>query len=82
MPSEAAAGPGEASVVVHFGERDPSAMTLAHDVALTCFALRVEGVELLLEPTPSRRSALMPRPNEPCWLCHISGSENSPEGNI
>src|ERR1019366_4238362 len=36
--------------VVHFGERDPSGVTLARDVGLTGFALRVERVELLLEP--------------------------------
>src|ERR1700732_1810343 len=44
----------EASVVVHFGERDPSGVTLARDVGLTCFALRVERVELLLQPILGR----------------------------
>src|SRR6202051_3995293 len=44
----------EASVVVHFGERDPSGMTLARDVGLTCFALRVERVEFLLETLVGR----------------------------
>ena len=44
----------EASVVVHFGARDPSGVTLARDVGLTCFALRVERVELLLEPIVGR----------------------------
>ena len=48
----------EASVVVHFGERDPSGMTLARDVGLTCFALRVERVELLLEPIVGRFSGV------------------------
>src|ERR1019366_213994 len=44
----------EASVVVHVRKRDPSGVTLARDVGLTCFALRVERVELLLEPIIGR----------------------------
>ena len=44
----------EAAIVIHFGERDPSGMTLARDVGLTCFALGVERVELLLEPIIGR----------------------------
>ncbi len=49
---------GEASVIVHFGERDPSGMTLARDIGLTGFALRVERVELLLEPIVGRFSGV------------------------
>src|SRR3984893_17537769 len=45
---------GEASVVVHVGKRDPSGMTLPRDVGLTGFALRIERVELLLEPIVGR----------------------------
>ena len=35
----------ELSVVVHLGKRDPSGVTLARDVGLTGFALRIERVE-------------------------------------
>jgi hypothetical protein len=42
------------SVVVHFGERDPSGVTLARHVGLTCFALRLPHVR----PPRSRRSGL------------------------
>jgi hypothetical protein len=48
----------EASVVVHFGERGSSGVTLAGDVGLTYFALRVERVELLLEPIVGRFSGV------------------------
>ena len=40
---------GEAAIVVHGGKRDPSGVPLARYVSLTGFALRIEGVELLLE---------------------------------
>src|SRR3984893_7436865 len=50
----------EASVVIHFGERGPSGVTLAGDVGLTCFALSVERVELLLEPIVGRLAGVDP----------------------
>jgi hypothetical protein len=40
----------QAAVVIHVGECDPSGMTLARDIGLTSLPLRVERVELLLEP--------------------------------
>ena len=40
----------EASVVIHFGERDPAGMPLARDLSLTRFALSVERVKFLLQP--------------------------------
>jgi hypothetical protein len=44
----------QASVVVRFGERNPSGMTLARDIGLTSLPLSVERVELLLEPIVGR----------------------------
>ena len=40
---------GQASVVIHVGKRDPSGMTLAHDIGLACLPLGIERVEFLLE---------------------------------
>jgi hypothetical protein len=44
----------EAPVVVHVGERNPSGVTLARDIGLASLPLRVERVELLLEPIVGR----------------------------
>ena len=49
---------GQAAVVVHFGERDPSGVTLAHDIGLACFPLGVERVELPLEALVGRFSGV------------------------
>jgi hypothetical protein len=40
----------EASVVKHVGECDPACMALAHDIGLASLPLRIERVELLIEP--------------------------------
>ena len=45
---------GQAAVVVHVGKRDPSGMTLAHDVGLARLALGVERIEFLLEALVGR----------------------------
>src|SRR5262245_16005072 len=44
----------QASIVVHFRERNPSGMTLACDIGLASLPLRIERVELLLEPIVGR----------------------------
>ena len=45
---EIAAGIGW--IVIKGGDDDPALMPLALDIGLTSFALRIEGVELLLKP--------------------------------
>ena len=49
---------GKASVVVHIGKRDPSGMTLAHDIGLASLPLGVERIELLLESLIGRLSGV------------------------
>jgi hypothetical protein len=45
---------GQASVVIHIGKRDPSGMTLAHDVGLARLPLGVERIEFLFEALVGR----------------------------
>ncbi len=45
---------GQASVVVHVRKRDPSGMTLAHDIGLASLPLSIERIEFLLEPLVGR----------------------------
>src|SRR5262249_16425577 len=48
----------EAPIVILFGERNRSGMTLAHDIGLAGFALRVERIELLLEAVIGRLAGI------------------------
>ena len=49
---------GQASVVVHVRKRDPSGMTLAHDIGLARLPLGVERIEFLLEPLVGRLASV------------------------
>jgi hypothetical protein len=49
---------GQAAVVVHVGKRDPSGMTLAHDIGLASLALGVERIEFLIEALVGRFSGV------------------------
>src|SRR5580704_9057541 len=48
----------QASIVIHIGKREPSGMTLAHDVGLASLPLCVERIEFLLEALVGRFSGV------------------------
>ena len=49
---------GQASVVIHVAKRDPSGMTLAHDIGLASLPLGVERIEFLIEAFVGRFSSV------------------------
>ena len=49
---------GEAAVIIHVRNGDPSRMTLTDDIGVASLALRVEGIELLLESVFGRFSGV------------------------
>jgi hypothetical protein len=49
---------GQAAVVVHVRKRDPSGMTLAHDIGLASLPLGIERIEFLLEALVGRFSGV------------------------
>ena len=65
---------GQAAVIVHVAKRDPSGMTLAHDIGLARLPLGVERIEFLLEALVGRFSGVSlgirnsaPPPRQALW---------------
>jgi hypothetical protein len=69
-------GAGEPAVVITFRQAHPAFVPLARDEGLTGFALRLQRIELLLEPLLGRFAGVdrtahaSVRPCSGCWIFH------------
>ena len=64
------AGSAETAIVITLGQHRPSRLTLAQDISLRRFALRLQGVEFLFEPFLGRLTGIDGAPENGGCLVH------------